>query len=122
MPDEYRFEYRHYRPPRGLGAYCKEVKCIRYMRGVSTWQPSERGGVTACFVYSEDVEEPVAMGLAFCSIKDNFSYRLGRQIAIGRAFAGIRGEPPKQFNGWFLWGGQGKYPIRKPLEVISVPS
>jgi len=37
-----------------------------------------------------DGEEPLAVGVAACSKKDNFCKRLGRTIAIGRALKKLR--------------------------------
>ena len=47
------------------------------------WQPLPRGGYTLCMVY-DDNRELVATGVAECSPKDSFCYKVGREIAHGR--------------------------------------
>ena len=49
----------------------------------SNWQPHGRGGITYCQLVEDG--EVVAQGVAYCSPKDNFCYRVGRDIARGRA-------------------------------------
>ena len=49
----------------------------------SDWQPHGRGGITYCQLVEDG--EVVAQGVAYCSPKDNFCYRVGRDIARGRA-------------------------------------
>ena len=124
MSGEYRFEYRHFRPAKEPVVRLRVMECRRYMRGVSDWEPHECGGVTICHAYNE--KEFLAMGLAFCSMKDNFSYRLGREIAKGRALASIRGESPKMHKRWSLWGDQflwgGQEELLKMTGVIGVSS
>lgn len=66
-------------------------KFLRYHRGRSSWKPTERGGATFCFVYDEN-GEICAHGLAECSVKDAFCYRLGREIARGRALKMLAGQ------------------------------
>jgi hypothetical protein len=45
--------------------------------------PSPRGGLTQCRVTLSDGTE--AVGTAECSVRDNFSKKIGRDIALGRA-------------------------------------
>lgn len=46
--------------------------------------PAQHGGMTVVLGdYNQDGDTPI--GIAGCSTKDNFCYRLGRTIAIGRA-------------------------------------
>ncbi len=52
------------------------------------WEPSPRGGMTICFQVASD-NALVYAGVALCSPRDNFSYRVGRRIAQGRAEAGV---------------------------------
>jgi len=50
---------------------------------LTLWTPRERGGETVCYLYQED--KLVGMGIASCSLKDQFCYRIGRLISEGRA-------------------------------------
>lgn len=59
-------------------------EALRYFRGISEWEPAECGGYTLCGVFDAD-GQPLAAGLAECSPRDNFCYRLGRVIAAGKA-------------------------------------
>ena len=43
------------------------------------------GGETAACIRRIDTDETVAVGFSHCHPKDNFSYAIGRDIAIGRA-------------------------------------
>ena len=56
-----------------------------YSRGVSslTFTPYEFGGKTE--VEITHLTGEVTHGTALCSLKDNFSYKVGTKIAIGRA-------------------------------------
>lgn len=120
--EKYKFEYRHYRPRVNPLLVLSEYLCRRYMRGVTKWKPSEWGGATMCLVY-DDGEEPIAMGMAFCCMRDNFSYRLGREIAKGRAFAALKKIPPKKFNGYRLWEQAGPRLLRlKKVEQFYIPA
>ena len=60
----------------------------RYYRGdgfhsLADMKPCSRGGMTFCDIF--DGEKLVAIGTAKCSYADNFDYKIGRDIAIGRA-------------------------------------
>lgn len=44
-----------------------------------------RGGRTMVEIYSVEEEAPVAVGMARCSLKDNYNKKIGRDIATGRA-------------------------------------
>lgn len=59
------------------------LEYMRYFRGDSPWKPSPRGGRTNCKIM--DGEEVIATGRALCSHSDNFNYKIGRKIALGRA-------------------------------------
>lgn len=62
-----------------------------YQRGrTKEWHPFERGGYTLCFIY-DGGGKLVAVGRAECSKLDPFSYRLGREISLGRALKVLRG-------------------------------
>ena len=57
-----------------------------------TWEnikPYERGGMTQCNLIDEG-GSVVGVGIAVCSWADNFNYRIGRAIAVGRAAASAR--------------------------------
>lgn len=58
---------------------------VRYRRSTPPGRPLERGGVTRVNLTLADGQ--VFQGVAVCSLKDGFSYRMGRQIAVGRAVA-----------------------------------
>jgi hypothetical protein len=53
-------------------------------------QPHPKGGKTVCVVTLEDGETKL-VGVAYCSWADNFNYKLGRDIARGRALAQLGG-------------------------------
>lgn len=121
--EKHRFEYRHFRPTIDLIKYnpnVLEYKCKRYMRGVTQWKPHEHGGATLCLVFGNG-DESLAWGLAFCCMKDNFSYRLGREIARGRALAALKGIEPKKFNGYSLFGTAGGC-IVKGRDFLFLPA
>lgn len=72
------------------------VRWYRKDKDKRNWQVAhEKGGKTevAIDVFDEH-GDPLArfVGVALCSMKDNFCYKLGREIAMGRAF--------KQFDEW----------------------
>ena len=123
--EKYRFEYRHFRPLAKAVKYSPnalEYHCQRYMRGVVSWRPHERGGATLCFVYADGGEKPLAMGLSFCSMKDNFAYGLGRKIARGRALAALNGIEAKFFNGHVLSGTDKICDLQTERKVFFIPA
>jgi len=83
---------RHYRIP--LNRYNGEIRgkpkfVIRYFRGhgfgpSAKGIPASRGGMTCCDIY-DDEGIRLASGRASCSFADNFNYKTGRDIAVGRA-------------------------------------
>ena len=83
-----KIKYKHYRKPD-----CKWVDCnniIRYSRKCNWFsypkfdvKPSPKGGKTECVLILDSGEE--ITGVAYCSMKDNFNYKRGREIAYGRA-------------------------------------
>jgi len=75
--EPYKFVYRHYR-------YDQYGTLHHYQQGQSEFEPAARGGETHCFVKDAD-SRVVATGVAHCSLKDTFCYRLGRNISKGRA-------------------------------------
>lgn len=46
------------------------------------WQPYIKGGKVVCTIIDRD---NVFTGVSICSMADNFSYKIGRRIALGRA-------------------------------------
>ena len=54
-------------------------------------KPCARGGKTVCNIIddSDKLEKVIATGVAYCSMSDNFCYRIGRRIALGRARAAV---------------------------------
>lgn len=46
--------------------------------------PLSRGGMTIATIYDKETNEIQAMGEAICSMSDNFNYKLGKAIAVGR--------------------------------------
>ena len=63
----------------------------RYKRGIGFeafhWKlkPSARGGMTIVYICDKPGSEPLAKGVAICSWSDNYCYKIGYQIALGRA-------------------------------------
>lgn len=55
----------------------------RYTRSEPVFVPHSRGGATLCHIDLPDGRS--ATGRSECSFSDNFSYKLGAQIAKGRA-------------------------------------
>lgn len=93
--------YKHFRFLGNGGVSLKDTehhvgrhgRAYHFQRGrTKTWQPSERGGYTLCFIYNDE-GEVVATGVAECSKLDHFCYRLGREISRGRALKTLRPEP-----------------------------
>lgn len=58
-----------------------------YRTKPNTFTPSVKGGATRVVVKFSNGREVI--GYSTCSVKDNFSYKLGRQIALGRALSSI---------------------------------
>ena len=54
-----------------------------YKRRSKEFKVYPYGGVTECHLVLEDNSEIVA--IAECSMQDNFNYKIGRQISLGRA-------------------------------------
>ena len=65
-----------------------QVKFLHY-RVVKDGQVEGQGGATIVFVTGE---EGVSFAEAYCSHKDNYNRRLGRDIALGRLAAGVVDE------------------------------
>ena len=64
----------------------KPVLSSRYYRSKPNFKPSPKGGAVRCRIFkSERAKHPIAVGIAECSMSDNFSYKVGRAIALTRA-------------------------------------
>lgn len=79
LPDGYKVKYRHRRLAAGSGHYIDELA-----HGSFPIAPAAKGGETEAKVYDPD-DSVVAIGVATCHERDNFSRRIGRDIALGRA-------------------------------------
>ena len=82
-----KIEFAHYRVPKTKGALKGEpplFSLYRYYRDNDKMTPNEKGGQTVCYIINAD-NEIIAHGTATCSMSDNFCYRIGREIAYGRA-------------------------------------
>lgn len=95
VPEGYRIVWKHWRlderwwrlyPDERL--YANHPELIRY-RHPHTFTPAPYGGYTECNVYNADWQL-VASDYALCSIKDQFVYKIGRQISLGRALKQLR--------------------------------
>ena len=71
--------YKHYRIEKN-GAV---LRYRWYKRRSKEFEVMPYGGVTECHLVLEDDSEIVAT--SECSLQDNFNYKIGRQIAFGRA-------------------------------------
>lgn len=65
-----------------------QVKFLHY-RVVENGQVSCKGGATIAYVTGE---EGVSFAEAYCSQRDNYNRRLGRDIALGRLSSGVVDE------------------------------
>ena len=80
-PPGYRVVYRHLRDRVETRDGTREVL-------------SPHGGTTIALLYRGDAEIPSARGFAFCNETDNFSKRIGRDIALGRALKDLAAQAP----------------------------
>ena len=87
-PKDVSFEY--YR----VISTCRKVKgrpkaedMHRYRPNTHPWPapPHSKGGMVVCCLWKDG--EVFAEGYSLCSMADNFNYRVGREIAYGRALA-----------------------------------
>jgi len=82
--------YKHYRVARNAplvpekGRPPEALLYRHYSAGENSNRPAERGGKTVCELFNKR-NVLLARGEAYCSMRDNFSYRIGRRIAHGRA-------------------------------------
>lgn len=68
--------FNHYR------VHVRSGELGRYFRGRDERAVATKGGQTFCIIRRNGQE---VIGIALCSHRDNFSYRLGREISFGRA-------------------------------------
>lgn len=91
--------YEHYRvsdiaaleyPLRGkpkindVHAYSRKIGFLDRALQDLECKPLPRGGLTVCTIFLDDEDRTVS-GDAYCSLADNFNYRIGRRISYGRA-------------------------------------
>jgi len=75
--------FRHFRINKATG----ELERY-YQRGNGRFKPDEHGGMTHCAIIGRD-GVILAEGRAVCSQRDAFNYRIGRDIARGRALKAL---------------------------------
>ena len=91
---DYRTYFEYFRVPEGFDIPKKGKPAsrdlIKYFRGegfdepyVKEALPSSKGGQVCCSIGDET--GTAAYGVANCSYADNFCYKIGREIALGRA-------------------------------------
>ena len=78
-----RIYYKHYRYKHNMPVSVHDVGLRHYTQGKTKWQPACRGGKTECHLVLDNDTEIV--GVAECSPKDAFVYKVGRDISLGRA-------------------------------------
>ena len=90
-----RMYFQHYRVPKSkthaaildfvsaVSGHGYNKKYYRYSRRKTEWQPAVNGGKTECHLVLDNGVEIV--GVAECSMQDNFCYATGREISKGRA-------------------------------------
>ncbi len=77
--------YNYYRVPEDFKRRKgRPAILVPFKRGQETWTPASRGGAVDCAIH-DDNNRIVAQGKSTCSMADNFNYRIGRDIARGRA-------------------------------------
>ena len=95
MESDYYVQFIYYRIPNGRIIPSKgkpsEKSLVSYARGYGfvnmskSCKPNSKGGGVDCFVIRKEDEKILAEGQSNCSYADNFCYKLGREIALGRA-------------------------------------
>ena len=87
-------EYEHYRVSALHAPHFKKrgkplrVHLHRYFRSSSlNFFPHEKGGQTTCRLIGFGKKGILAVGIATCSMSDNFCYATGRNLAFERAEA-----------------------------------
>lgn len=90
VPDVYYYGYEKGKPDSlELLPYSRKegfMEALKWLAGIVD-VPATHGGKTICHVLKDDVE--IATGEALCSMSDNFCYRTGRKLALGRAWKHI---------------------------------
>ncbi|MEK6860551.1 MAG: hypothetical protein AABY07_01140 [Nanoarchaeota archaeon] len=67
-------------------------------------------GVTACRMAQDD--DPVAVGMAFCHIMDNYNKAMGRKIAFTRALDNLGIEKKEREIAWCEFFSRHKLPTK----------
>lgn len=80
----YRIKLRHYRY--STDRFCLDEAWL--LKAMNEDGINPRGGVTIAEIW--DGKTLVARGEAYCSHKDNYSKKIGRNIAVGRAMKRLR--------------------------------
>ena len=87
-----KIEYTHFRVPgKPKKKRGKPGSLLLYRRSDPSFKPFSKGGVTHCIIRGDD-GEVMAKGEGRCSMSDNFSYKIGRRIAYGRAKAKLEAQ------------------------------
>ena len=96
MESDYKITFEYFRVPDF--DYLKTIKkgkpnsehLVEYVRGkgfhgreIAMVSPLSNGGRVCCYIGDET--RTAARGVADCSYSDNFCYKTGREIALGRA-------------------------------------
>ena len=99
LPEGVTAKFEYYRVP-DIGRYNKIKKGVppalaKYSRKCKDWRytpvrPYTRGGVVYCNIFAKD--RLISTGDSICSMSDNFCYRVGREIALGRALKALECE------------------------------
>ena len=95
MEHDYTIQFEYFRIPNkyGLPKKGKPIKeyLYPYERGkgfahiyMTQFLPTSKGGRVVCYIANNNTWATAA-GIADCSYADNFCYKIGREIALGRA-------------------------------------
>ena len=84
-----KIRYKHYRIDKKTGTLKPYTRPHRQADGTRVerpFEPAERGGVTECEI---SIDCYTVVTKAVCSLKDAFNYKIGRDIARGRALKAV---------------------------------
>ena len=94
MEHDYTIQFEYYRIPEDLYLQLSKgrprwINLHRYFRGDGfavnkSYAPLSKGGATSCTITALDNTQKWS-ATAYCSYSDNFCYKIGREIALGRA-------------------------------------
>jgi hypothetical protein len=83
LPEGFTVKVSHYRYVTVFNeSFTPELMSGLEWRG--NYQPHSKGGKTIANVYDPDGNR-IGTGVAYCNHRDNFNYKIGREIAVGRA-------------------------------------